>query len=113
MKIDPEDKSGANEAGIEPQTTPDPPKRKFDRTKPLDSPEDEAIAEYLATPKSIRQFKSFSELAEHFNISRMTVYRRSKSWKVLRRVEWLMRHHKLAGDLVARRYWDRIVTGQV
>jgi DeoR/GlpR family transcriptional regulator of sugar metabolism len=111
--IDPEDKSGTNEAGIEPETTPDPPKRKFNRTKPLDAPEDEAIAQYLATPKSIRQFKSFSELAEHFNISRMTVYRRSKDLRVLKRVESLIRLYKLAGDLVARRNWPRIVAGQV
>jgi hypothetical protein len=44
----------------------------YDPTKPLDPPEDEAIAQYLSTPKSIREFKSFSELARHFNISRMT-----------------------------------------
>ena len=75
MNIDPEDKADAIEAGSEPQTSPNPPdpprkrKRKFNKKKPLDSPVDEAIAEYLATPKSIRQFKSFSELAEHFNIS--------------------------------------------
>jgi hypothetical protein len=74
---------------------------------------DEAIAEYLATPKSIRQFKSFGELADHFNISRMTVYRHSKDLMVLRRTEWLVRHYKLSGDLVARRNWDRIVAGQV
>ena len=119
MNIDPEDKSDAAEAGPEPQTTstpPDPPrkrKRKFNETKPLDSPEDEAIAQYLATPKSIREFKSFSELATHFNISRMTAYRRSKDSNILQRVEWLLRHHKLAGDLVARLHWGRIVAGQV
>jgi hypothetical protein len=102
-----------------PQTTIDSPdpspkrKRKFDKTKPLDSPEDEAIAQYLATPKSIREFKSFSELAMHFNISRMTVYRRSKDSSILERVEWLLTHHKLAGDLIARLNWDRIVAGQV
>jgi len=105
----------------EPQTTPnplDPPqerkrKRKFNKTRPLDPPSDEAIAEYLATPKSIREFKSFSELAKHFDISRMTVYRRSKDSSVLQRVEWLLMQHKLAGDLVARLNWGRIVAGQV
>ena len=85
----------------------------FDKTKPLDSPADEAIAEYLATPKSIRQFKSFVELAKHFNISRMTAYRRSKDSSVLQRVEWLLTQHQLAGDLVARLHWRRIVAGQV
>ena len=53
-------------------------KRKQDKTKPLDLPEDEAIAQYLATPKSIREFKSMTDLAMHFNISRMTVHRRTK-----------------------------------
>jgi hypothetical protein len=85
----------------------------IDCTKPLNSPEDEAIAEYLSTPKSIRQFKSFIELAEHFNISRMTVYRRSKDLRVLKRAEWLLSPHKLAGDLAVHRNWARIVAGQV
>lgn len=116
MHIDPEDKSGINEAGSESQTTPNPEhprKCRFNKKKPLASPADEAIANYLATPKSIRQFKSFSQLAEHFNISRMTVYRRSKDLKILQRVEWLLTDHKLAGDLVARRNWPQIVAGQV
>jgi hypothetical protein len=118
MNIDPEDKSDAIEAGSDPQTAPNPPdsrkrKRKFDRTKPLDAPEDEAIAQYLATPRSIREFKSFGELAKHFNISRMTAYRRSKDLSILQRVEWLLAQHKLAGDLVARLNWGRIVAGQV
>ena len=101
------------------QTTTNPPdpstkrRRRFDKTKPLNSPEDEAIAQYLATPKSIREFKSFSELATHFNISRMTAYRRSKDSSILERVEWLLTHHKLAGDLIARLNWGRIVAGQV
>jgi hypothetical protein len=85
----------------------------YDPTKPLDSPEDEAIAQYLSTPKSIREFKSFSELATHFNISRMTAYRRSKDPSILQRVEWLLTHHKHAGDLIARLSWARIVAGQV
>ena len=119
MSIGPEDTSDGIEAGSEPQASLNPPnpprkrKRKFNKTKPLDSPADEAIAEYLATPKSIRQFKSFSELAQHFNISRMTAYRRSKDSNVLQRVEWLLARHKLAGDLIARLHWGRIVAGQV
>ena len=119
MTIDPEHTRDANEPSSESQTTPNPPdpprmrKREFDRTSPLDLPEDEAIAQYLATPKSIREFKSFSELAKHFNISRMTVYRRSKDSNILQRVEWLLTQHKLAGDLIARLNWGRIVAGQV
>ena len=85
----------------------------YDPTKPLDPPEDEAIAQYLSTPKSIREFKSFSELARHFNISRMTAYRRSKDPSILRRVQWLLLSHQLAGDQIARLNWGRIVAGQV
>lgn len=96
MTIDPED---ANDA--------------IDSTKPLNSPEDEAIAQHLTAPKSIRQFKSFIELAKHFNISRMTVYRRSKDSSVLQRAEWLLSQHKLAGVLVVHRNWGRIVAAQV
>jgi hypothetical protein len=88
-------------------------KRKFDKSKPLDSPEDEAIAQYRATPKSVRDFKSLTDLARHFNISRMTVYRRSKELSVLQRAEWLLQHHMLAGDLIPRLHWERIMAGQV
>jgi hypothetical protein len=88
-------------------------KRKFDKSKPLDSPEDEAIAQYLATPKSVRDFKSRTDLARHFNISRMTVHRRTKELSVLQRVEWLLQHHMLAGDLIPRLHWERIMAGQV
>lgn len=88
-------------------------KRKFDKSTPLDSPEAEAIAQYLATPKSIRDFKSLTDLARNFNVSRMTVYRRTKELSVLQRAEWLLQHHMLAGDLIARLHWERIVAGQV
>lgn len=87
--------------------------REDDRTKPLSAPEEEALAQYLATPKSIREFKSYTELAQHFNLSRMTVYRRTKDLRVLQRAEWLLQHHRLAGDLIARLHWERIVAGQV
>jgi hypothetical protein len=88
-------------------------KRKYNPKKPLNAPADEGIAQFLSTPRSIREFKSFNELAKHFNISRMTAYRRSKDLSVLLRVEWLVMHHKLAGDLIARLSWARIVAGQV
>jgi hypothetical protein len=109
----------ARENNAEPQTTPNPPdfsrkeKGKSDWEKPLEPPLDEAIAQYLATPKSFREFKSFTELAERFNTSRMTCYRRSKCPHILERVEWLVQNHRLAGDLIARLHWPRIVAGQV
>lgn len=107
----------ANDVAPQPAPNPAVPprkhKRKQDKTKPLDSPEDEAIAQYLATPKSIREFKSITDLAEHFNICRQTFYRRTNELYVLERVEWLLMHHRLAGDLIARLHWKRIVAGQV
>ena len=80
----------------------------FDTSRPLALPEDEAIAQYLAMPKSLREFKSFTQLAEHFNISRMTAYRRRKDFRILHRADWLLRHCKLAGDLVARLHWGEL-----
>jgi len=119
MSLNSEDMSHPPEVVSAQETSPnptDPPrkyKRKFNKKKPLDSPVDEAIAEYLTTPKSIRQFKSFNELATHFNVCRMTVYRRTKDLEVLQRIEWLLTQHKFAGDLIARRHWGRIMAGQV
>lgn len=101
-----------------PQTTVNPQdpsgkrRRKFNRKKALDPP-DEAIAQFLATPKSIREFKSLTDLAKHLNISRMTLYRRTKDPIILQRAEWLVTHHMLAGDLIARLHWERIMAGQV
>ena len=98
---------------VNPQDPSRKRKRKFDKTKPLDSPEDEAIAQHLAAPKSIREFKSLTDLAKHLNISRMTLYRRTKDLIILQRVEWLLTHYMLAGDLIARLHWERIMAGQV
>lgn len=81
--------------------------------RPLDRPEDEAIAQYMSAPKSFRDFKSLTELALQFKISRMTVYRRSKDSDVLDRISWLSRNHRLAGNLLVQANWDRIVEGQV
>ena len=43
----------------------------------------------------------------------MTIYRRSKELSVLQRAEWLLQHHMLAGDLIPRLHWERIMAGQV
>lgn len=82
-------------------------------TAVLDLPEDEAIAQYLATPKSFREFESFSALAKHFNISRMTVHRRTKDPRILGRAESLLQQYKRAGDIIARLHWPQIIAGQV
>jgi hypothetical protein len=88
-------------------------KRNYDGSKPLGWPELEAVAQFLATPKPIREFKTFVDLAKHFNVSRMTIYRWSRHVDVLTRAEYLLAQNQLKGDLVARLYWDRIVMGQV
>src|SRR5580692_8346882 len=117
----PDSESSANQQNASAEKSPDPPllnqpkarQRKFDPREPLDRPEDEAIAQYLSAPRSIREFKSLSDLGLRFKISRMTVYRRSKQLEVLERTQWLLRNYKLAGDLVAKLNWERIVKGQV
>jgi hypothetical protein len=101
------------QAASNPPDLPRKQKRKQDITKTFDSPEDEAIAQYLTTPKSIREFKSLTDLAKHFGICRMTVYRRTKDPIILQRAEWLLTHHMVAGDLIARLHWERIMAGQV
>jgi hypothetical protein len=88
-------------------------KRQSGGREPLDPSEDEAIAQYLATPKSLREFKSFSELAKRFNLSRMTVYRRSKDPRILERAALLLQPYKRAGDNIARLNWPQIVASQV
>lgn len=114
MNMDSDAKGMLIEAGSTEQLNrPRRRKRKYNPARPLDCPEEEAIAQHLAAPKSIREFKSFVELAELFNISRMTVYRRSKDLSILQRVECLPMYHELAGDPIARRSRGRIVAGQV
>ena len=87
--------------------------RKLKPQMPLEDPVDEAVAQYVATPRLFRDFRSWSELADRFGISRMTAYRRSKELHVLQRVQWLVTNHKMAGDLVVKVNWERIVKGQV
>jgi hypothetical protein len=128
MNIDPEDANevvdstgsteGIHADDLVAQTTSNPPdaprnrKRKVDKREALDA-SDEAIADFLSTPRSVRELKSFTKLAEHLGVSRMTVYRRSKNPMVLQRVQSLLRHHELAGDLVAKLNWPRIMQGLV
>lgn len=84
-------------------------KRDYYGTEPLEYPELEAVAEFLATPRSVREIKTFKELAEHLGVSRMTVYRWTNDEDVLMRVRHLLAHSEFRGDLEIRRSWDRIV----
>jgi len=101
-----------SEARLQPSSIPPRRKRKYNKKRPLE-PMDEAIAEYVAMPRTLRQFKSLDEIAKHFNVCRMTVHRHRMEIHVLERIDWLQRNNKLAGDQIARSNWTQIVISQV
>jgi hypothetical protein len=96
---------------------PDGPGRKHDAShncrEPLELAAHEAVAHFLAAPKSQREFKSFIALAQHFNVTRMTAYRWTQDTDVLWRADWLSLQDKVAGDLNARREWSAIMEKSV
>jgi hypothetical protein len=75
----------------------------YDGREPLDFPGHEAVAQFLATPESYREFDSIVALAKHFEVSRMTVHRWTKDVDVLRRADWLSMQNKVNGKLIIRR----------
>jgi hypothetical protein len=81
--------------------TPDHTRRKrkqeYDGTTPLECPELEAVAEFLVTPKPIREVKTFTALAKNFGVSRMTVYRWTKDEDVLKRAAHLVTQNPVEG----------------
>jgi hypothetical protein len=81
--------------------------------EPLDDPAYETIAQFFAAPRQSRQFKSVGALAEHFGLSRMTIYRRLEDVDVMLRIKWLVRKSMLSGDLIACLEWHGIVEAQV
>jgi hypothetical protein len=92
---------------------PDGPRQKgrekYDGREPLDYEGHEAVAQFLATPKSDREFESLTALADHFNVTRMTVHRWKQDVEVMQRANWLSLCNQMAGDLVARREWQQIM----
>jgi hypothetical protein len=92
---------------------PDGPRQKrrekYDAREPLDYPGHEAVAQFLATPKSDREFKSLTALANHFHVTRMTVHRWKQDIEVMQRAHWLSMRNQMAGDLVARSEWPQIM----
>jgi hypothetical protein len=76
---------------------------------PIEWPGLEAVAQYLAAPKSLREFKSDNDLAKHFRKTRMTIHRWKHHPDVDKRVHWLSNRYRLAGDLLARLNWLRIM----
>jgi len=91
----------------------DAPDDDYDGTKALDDPAHEAVARFFAAPRQFRQFPSVAALAEHFGLSRMTVYRWAETVDVELRIRWLVTQSMLLGDLTACREWQGIVQAQV
>jgi hypothetical protein len=85
-----------------------PRNEKYDGHQPLEYPGLEAVAQHLATPKSLREFKSDSDLAKHFHVTRMTVLRAKKDIDVIKRAHWLSMRNILIGDVVVRREFPSI-----
>ena len=75
----------------------------YDGRTPIEWPGHETVAQYLAAPKSLREFKSDSDLAKHFQVNRMTVHRWKNAPDVIKRAHWLSMQNKMIGDIIARR----------
>jgi hypothetical protein len=75
----------------------------YDGSEPLDFPGHEAVAQFLATPATYREFDSVVALSKHFKVSRMTVHRWTKNIDVFRRADWLSMQNKGNGKLIIRR----------
>jgi len=82
-------------------------------SEPLSHAGHEALAQFLATPKPMREFKSIAALAEHHGVTRMTVSRWQHDPFVLRRAEWISHRSKLEGVLIARSNYPRMVEALV
>jgi len=97
--------------------TPGGPRKRsrtnYDGSQPLDDPGHEAVAQFFSAPKHCRRFKSSTALAEHFRVSRMTIYRWAQDLDVVKRTEWLATRNTVFGDFLARREWLGIVEAQV
>jgi hypothetical protein len=81
----------------------------YDGREPLPYPGHEAVAQFRAAPPSLRKFESLTALATHFKVTRMTVHRWRQDIDVMQRTYWLSMRNKVAGDLLARQAWVRIM----
>jgi hypothetical protein len=82
---------------------------RYDGREPLPYSGHEAVAQFLAAPACLRKFKSLTDLAAHFKVTRMTAYRWKQDIDVMQRASWLFMRNKIAGDLLARQAWLRIM----
>ena len=111
------EQQNSNVADAQPKKTrhgaPDGPRKEcrayYDGSTPLEYPGHETVAQYLASPKSEREFESDIDIAKYFEVDRMTIYRWKKDADVQKRAHWLSAQNKMAGDLVARREFESIV----
>jgi hypothetical protein len=85
------------------------PREKNDYQSPLEYPGHEATAQFLATAKSIREFKSDEDLAKHFHVTRQTIFRWRHDADVIQRALFLSEKNQMAGDLLARQEWPGIM----
>jgi hypothetical protein len=75
---------------------------------PIEYPGLEAVAQYLAAPKSLREFKSDNELAKYFDVTRNTIQRWKHHPDVTKRVYSISNRYRMAGDVEVRRNWLQI-----
>ncbi len=105
--MEPDPQSGMARVGA-----PDGPRQnrgKADRREPLEFLGHETVAQFMATPKSLREFESVTALAKHFNVTTKTIYCWMKDDDVMRRAEWLSMRNKRHGDLSIRCRYEEII----
>ena len=84
-------------------------REKHDCSEALEYPGREALAQFLATPRSLREFGSYNDLAKHFEVTRMTIFRWKQDTDVIERAVWLCKCNQMIGDLFACQAWPRIM----
>ena len=105
--MEPDTQSGMARVGA-----PDGPRQNrgtADRREPLEFLGHETVAQFMATPKSLREFESVTALAKHFNVTTKTIYCWMKDDDVMRRAEWLSMRNKRHGDLSIRCRYEEII----
>ena len=85
-----------------------PSKDRRESHEPLEYPGHEAVAQFLAAPRALREFKSDNDLAKHFGVTRMTIYRWKQNPDVIKRAYWLSSYYRVAGDIQVLHKWPLI-----
>jgi hypothetical protein len=81
----------------------------YDGHTPIKWPGLESVAQHVASPKSVKEFRSDKDLAKNFDVTRNTIQRWKHHPDVSKRVHWLSNRYRLAGDSLARINWPRIM----